>query len=134
MERAIARDSPFPRITVLELRHVAAGLRISQGVNVSAVSRQLGHANPSETLNRYATLFDAAVRGTSILNSARRPDTKSHHALIGWFAVRVVEVRASIRNNISPPTCHRSQLTHRKHIISVSMSRGEYPQSFLKGC
>lgn len=76
----------------------------------------------------------AAVRGTSILSSARRPDTKSHHALIGWFAVRVVEVRASIRNNISPPTCHRSQLTRRKNVISVSMSRGEYPQSFLKGC
>lgn len=59
MERAIARDSSFPRVTVHGLRHVAAGLMSSQGVNVSAVSRQLGHANPSETLNRYATLFDS---------------------------------------------------------------------------
>lgn len=83
MERTIARDSPFPRMTVHGLWHVAAGLRISQGVNVSAVSRQLGHADPSETLNRYATLFDAAVRATSILSSARRPETKSHLALIG---------------------------------------------------
>lgn len=56
--RAMAEDPTFPRVTVHGLRHVAAGLMVSQGANVLAVSRQLGHADPSETLNRYAALFD----------------------------------------------------------------------------
>ena len=57
--RSMACDSSFPRVTVHGLRHVAAGLMINQGANVLAVSRQLGHADPSETLNRYAALFDS---------------------------------------------------------------------------
>lgn len=44
-------------MTVHGLRHVAAGLMVSQGASVLAVSRQLAHADPSETLNRYAALF-----------------------------------------------------------------------------
>ncbi|MGJ4169946.1 tyrosine-type recombinase/integrase [Corynebacterium macclintockiae] len=59
VNRVMARDPQFPRVTVHGLRHVAAGLMISQGANVLAVSRQLGHADPSETLNRYAALFDS---------------------------------------------------------------------------
>lgn len=59
VNRAMARDPQFPRVTVHGLRHVAAGLMVSQGANVLAVSRQLGHADPSETLGRYAALFDS---------------------------------------------------------------------------
>lgn len=48
----------FPRVTPHGLRHVAAGLMVSAGANVLAVSRQLGHADPSMTLKTYAALFD----------------------------------------------------------------------------
>jgi len=58
VDRCMAADSDFPRITPHGLRHVAAGLMISAGANVLAVSRQLGHADPSITLRVYAALFD----------------------------------------------------------------------------
>lgn len=51
-------DKSFPRVTVHGLRHVAAGLLVQAGANVKLVSAQLGHASTSETLNRYAGLFD----------------------------------------------------------------------------
>lgn len=51
-------DPTFPRITAHGLRHVAAGLLVQAGANVKLVSAQLGHASTSETLNRYAGLFD----------------------------------------------------------------------------
>jgi integrase len=41
-----------------ELRHVAASLAVSAGANVKAVSRMLGHAKASMTLDVYADLFD----------------------------------------------------------------------------
>lgn len=40
------------------LRHTAASLAVSAGANVLAVSRMLGHADPSVTLHIYADLFD----------------------------------------------------------------------------
>ena len=43
-----------------DLRHTFASLLIAQGADVVAVSRQLGHASPSITLNVYAHLFDQA--------------------------------------------------------------------------
>lgn len=53
-----AQEAQFPRVTPHGLRHVAAGLMVSAGANVLAVSRQLGHADPSMTLKIYAALFD----------------------------------------------------------------------------
>jgi integrase len=47
------------RITPHDLRHTAASLAISAGANVLAVSRMLGHENPTVTLRTYADLFDA---------------------------------------------------------------------------
>jgi integrase len=41
-----------------ELRHTAASLAVSAGANVKAVSRMLGHAKASMTLDVYADLFD----------------------------------------------------------------------------
>ena len=41
-----------------ELRHTAASLAVSAGANVKAVSRMLGHARASMTLDVYADLFD----------------------------------------------------------------------------
>lgn len=46
-------------LTPHELRHTAASLAVSSGANVLAVSRMLGHADPSITLKTYADLFDS---------------------------------------------------------------------------
>jgi integrase len=47
-----------PKLVPYELRHTAASLAVSAGANVLAVSRMLGHADPSITLKTYADLFD----------------------------------------------------------------------------
>ena len=49
-----------PRLRFHDLRHTYASLMIAQGLNVLFVSRQLGHAFPSFTLNTYGGLFDCA--------------------------------------------------------------------------
>ncbi|WP_168706583.1 site-specific integrase [Gordonia paraffinivorans] len=56
-EAAVAR-SGVPRVTVHDLRHTAASLAISAGVNVKALQRMLGHASAAMTLDTYADLFD----------------------------------------------------------------------------
>jgi integrase len=48
-------DRPFH-----SLRHAHASLLINSGVDVIAVSRRLGHANPSITLNTYGHLIEGA--------------------------------------------------------------------------
>lgn len=58
VKRSQLEDPSFPRVTAHGLRHVAAGLLVQSGANVKLVSAQLGHASTSETLNRYAGLFD----------------------------------------------------------------------------
>ena len=49
-----------PRLRFHDLRHTFASLLIAQGLNVVFVSRQLGHASPSFTLDVYGGLFDRA--------------------------------------------------------------------------
>ncbi len=49
-----------PHLRFHDLRHTFASLLIAQGLNIVFVSRQLGHASPSFTLNRYGGLFDRA--------------------------------------------------------------------------
>lgn len=56
-EGAVKR-AKVQRITPHDLRHSAASLAISAGANVLAVSRMLGHENPTVTLRTYADLFD----------------------------------------------------------------------------
>jgi len=46
------------RITPHDLRHTAASLAISAGVNVLALQRMLGHKSAKVTLDTYADLFD----------------------------------------------------------------------------
>ena len=48
------------KLTLHSLRHGFASLLIANGLNVVYVSRQLGHTNPSITLEVYARLFDRA--------------------------------------------------------------------------
>lgn len=58
VERTMADDPAFPRVTPHGLRHVAAGLLVGAGASVKAVQRQLGHASAAMTLDVYADLFD----------------------------------------------------------------------------
>lgn len=48
-------------ITPHDLRHTAASLAISAGVNVLALARMLGHKDPSVTLRVYAELLDSDI-------------------------------------------------------------------------
>ena len=52
------RRAGIERVTPHDLRHTCASLAVSAGVNVLALQRMLGHAQPSMTLNVYADLFD----------------------------------------------------------------------------
>lgn len=55
--RAVER-AKIQTITPHDLRHSAASLAVSAGVNVLALARMLGHKDPSVTLRVYADLFD----------------------------------------------------------------------------
>jgi integrase len=62
LRTCVARGLPVVRFHAL--RHTHASALISHGLDVVAISRRLGHANPTVTLNVYAHLFqktDAAA-------------------------------------------------------------------------
>ena len=56
-----------PPLRFHDLRHTYASLLIAQGVNVAFVSRQLGHASITTTLNVYTHLFDHAEHAASVI-------------------------------------------------------------------
>ena len=61
-------------MTPHDLRHTAASLAVSAGVNVLALARMLGHKDPSVTLRVYADLFDTDLDAVAItLDSAYSP-------------------------------------------------------------
>jgi integrase len=60
MKAAGLDGSDRPKLRWHDLRHSFASLLISQGGNVVFVSRQLGHASASLTLDVYGHQFDAA--------------------------------------------------------------------------
>lgn len=66
LDRCMARDESFPRVTPHGLRHVAAGLMVSAGANVKVVQRNLGHASAAMTLDVYADLFDEDLDGVAV--------------------------------------------------------------------
>jgi integrase len=53
-----ARKAEITVIRTHDLRHTYASMRIADGVDIMTLSRDLGHANPSFTLNRYGHIFD----------------------------------------------------------------------------
>ncbi|WP_348727380.1 tyrosine-type recombinase/integrase [uncultured Mycolicibacterium sp.] len=55
---AAVKRAGIQRVTPHALRHTAASLAVSAGVNVLALARMLGHKDPSVTLRVYADLFD----------------------------------------------------------------------------
>jgi Phage integrase family len=54
------------KITPHDLRHTCASLAVSSGANVLAVSRMLGHKDPSITLRIYADLFDSDLDAVAV--------------------------------------------------------------------
>ena len=58
-------------ITPHDLRHTCASLSVRAGVNVLALSRMLGHSQPSITLNVYADLFDSDLDAVGGIIEAR---------------------------------------------------------------
>jgi integrase len=63
--RAVER-SQVQKITPHDLRHTCASLAVSSGANVLAVSRMLGHKDPSITLRIYADLFDSDLDAVAV--------------------------------------------------------------------
>lgn len=56
------RDEPIPRYTAHALRHTFAAISLSEaGADLLAVSRAMGHARPSITLDRYGHLAPAGL-------------------------------------------------------------------------
>ncbi|HEY2447203.1 MAG TPA: tyrosine-type recombinase/integrase, partial [Mycobacterium sp.] len=62
-------------VTPHDLRHTCASLAISAGANVLAVSRMLGHKDPSVTLRIYADLFDSDLDAVAVNLDAKITDS-----------------------------------------------------------
>ena len=58
---AVLKEAGLPEIRFHDLRHTAASLMLNHNVPLLAVSRMLGHANPSITLNTYAHLYNESL-------------------------------------------------------------------------
>ena len=55
--RPALKKAGLKRIRFHDLRHTYASLKIDQGANVVYISEQLGHSNPTITLNVYSHLI-----------------------------------------------------------------------------
>jgi integrase len=64
---AVLGQAGLPKIRFHDLRHTAASLMLNHGVPVLVVSKMLGHANPSITLNTYAHLYHESLSGAAKL-------------------------------------------------------------------
>ena len=53
------KAADLPRVRFHDLRHTNASLRLENGENIKYIQTQLGHANPTVTLNVYAHLMNA---------------------------------------------------------------------------
>jgi len=72
--RAVER-AKVQEITPHDLRHTCASLAVSSGANVLAVSRMLGHKDPSVTLRIYADLFDSDLDAVAVNLDAKIADS-----------------------------------------------------------
>ena len=55
--KRLINESGLPEIRFHDLRHTAASLMLNNGIPVIVVSRRLGHAEPSTTLDIYGHLI-----------------------------------------------------------------------------
>ena len=65
-DRAGLNRKGQPRLTLHDLRHTFGSHLVRQGADVVTVSRQMGHARPSITLDIYAHEFAAVQHRDSI--------------------------------------------------------------------
>jgi integrase len=72
--RAVER-AKVQTVTPHDLRHTCASLAISAGANVLAVSRMLGHKDPSVTLRVYSDLFDSDLDAVAVNLDAKITDS-----------------------------------------------------------
>jgi integrase len=72
--RAVER-AQVQKITPHDLRHTCASLGVSSGANVLAVSRMLGHKDPSVTLRISADLFDSDLDAVAVNLDAKIADS-----------------------------------------------------------
>jgi integrase len=61
-----------PSLRFHDLRHTYASANIAAGVDVVYLSRQLGHANPSITMDVYADLFEAREKADTSRNALEK--------------------------------------------------------------
>ena len=57
---AASDKAGLPKIRVHDLRHSCASYLISQGIDIVAVSRRLGHSSVTQTLNTYSHMMKSA--------------------------------------------------------------------------
>ena len=63
-------------MTCHDLRHTAASIAVSSGVNVKALQRMLGHKSAAMTLDTYADLFDSDLDMVAVRISERMPEVE----------------------------------------------------------
>lgn len=64
--KALQQEARVPHATLHELRHWHASMLIEEGMDIRAIARRLGHADPSITLRIYAHIFNKQSREKAI--------------------------------------------------------------------
>jgi integrase len=81
--KPLLKDAELPTIRFHDLRHTAASLMLSHGVSVLAVSKRLGHAQPSITLDVYGHLIPGVQeKVASIMDEIITPITLPDAVLV----------------------------------------------------
>ncbi|NQU29430.1 MAG: site-specific integrase, partial [Anaerolineae bacterium] len=81
--KPLLKDAELPTIRFHPLRHTAASLMLNNGVSVLAVSKRLGHAQPSITLDVYGHLIPGVQeKVASIMDEIITPITLPDAVLV----------------------------------------------------
>ena len=65
--KCLLKEAGLPAIRFHDLRHTGASLLLNNGIPVIVVSRRLGHARPSITLDVYGHLIPGKQKEVAIL-------------------------------------------------------------------
>lgn len=60
------RKAQVPLVTIHDLRHTAASISISSGLDITSVAQMLGHQDTSMTLRRYSHYYDKTLVNLSV--------------------------------------------------------------------
>ena len=63
VKRLVKRGIIREKVSIHSLRHTAASLMISSGLDAAAVARQLGHTTPATTMRVYTSFFESRLGG-----------------------------------------------------------------------